>query len=552
MLEREQELDHNPPPLMTTQPLTPLPLTEPDPLVGQRLGDFVVEQAIAAGGMGVVYRARHPLIGRLAAIKVLKPEFAADRDQTDRFLREAQSLAAIKHRGIIEIIGFGNTSDGRQYMATEFLEGESLEQLIAREAPMPPMRVLGLLDEVLNALSAAHKSQVVHRDLKPSNVFIATQSTGERIVKLLDFGLAKQSPVTLADVQDGVLAKASLVAGTPEYIAPEQARGFAATPRTDLYCIGVMMFEMLSGTLPFKADTIVEMLKKHVYEPAPRLSGRVSNLPDPLIDLVMQLLEKEPEKRPGSAELVRQTVQRITRQLQQEATVQRANPLRVVPAPFRMAEPEAPTPPLDKRMIVTEPVIRPVTEPKLEEQKGRKLWPLALLVLLLIPFGWWALGSATTKPVETVEPPTPKEPVAVQAARVEPPAPAPVAQVEVQTGTPVMENPAEEDPLSALPKPKPVKKETQVAPPLKAAVAVAPPPMVAARTCIPDGEWKGRGHARLEQLQSEMVAKQGAGELDRLQGELKEWSRKIDEMPPEGDCADFELRLRAWVKKQSQ
>src|SRR3954469_8614947 len=296
---------------MSTQPITPIN----DPLIGQRLGDFVVEQPLAAGGMGVVYRAKHPLIGRQAAIKVLKPEFAADAEQTDRFLKEAQALSAIKHRGIIEIIGFGNTPDGRQYMTTEFLDGESLEAVIGREGPMPAMRVLGLSEEILPPLSGAHKSQGVHRDLKPSNVFLAHQWTGERIVKLLDFGLAKQSPVTLAEVAEGPLAKASLVAGTPEYIAPEQARGLAPTPRTDLYCVGVMMFEMLSGTLPFKADSIVEMLKKHVYEAPPLLSGRVSNLPDALYDLVGQLLEKDPEKRPASAEIVRQQVQRLTRQL---------------------------------------------------------------------------------------------------------------------------------------------------------------------------------------------------------------------------------------------
>jgi serine/threonine protein kinase len=461
MLDPKRRLAENPPP-MPTQPLTPLPEDAPDPLVGQRLGDFVVEAPLASGGMGVVYRARHPLIGRQAAIKVLRPEFAADAENTDRFLKEAQALAAIKHRGIIEIIGFGNTSDGRQYMATEFLDGESLERVIARESPMTPMRVLGLVDEVLNALSAAHKSQVVHRDLKPSNVFLATQSTGERIVKLLDFGLAKQSPVTLANVQDGALsAKASLVAGTPEYIAPEQARGFAATPRTDLYCVGVMMFEMLSGTLPFKADTIVEMLKKHVYEPAPRLSGRVSNLPDALVDLVMGMLEKDPERRPASAELVRQTVQRITRQLQQDATVQRANPLRVVPAPFRMAESEAPTPPLDPKQIQTERVIRPVEAPAsipVSAVKHRR-WPIlaALLLLLLIPLGWKVLSGG---PKEMPVPPPPTAPQqAMHAEAVDKPVEKPVekpAEAAVVPEQPV--KPPDED-LAALPtktvRPKP-------------------------------------------------------------------------------------------------
>jgi hypothetical protein len=209
-------------------------------------------------------------------------------------------------------------------------------------------------------------------------------------------------------------------------------------------------------------------------------------------------------------------------------------------------------------MIVTEPVIRPVTEPKLKEQKGRKLWPFALL-LLLIPLGWWAFGSGTTKPVEAVAPPKPMEPVAVQAEKVVPPAPtpAPVPQVEVQAGTPT---PVEDDPLSALPKAKPVKKEPPVAKePTKVAevlpsVAVSPPPVVAAatRTCIPDGSWKSRGHLRLEQLQSDILAKHGAGELDRLQSELNQWSKQIDDVPPDSDCAEFEVRLRTWVRKQSQ
>src|SRR5581483_9125550 len=355
--------------------------------------------------------------------------------------------------------------------------------------------VLGLVDEVLNALSAAHKSQVVHRDLKPSNVFLATQSTGERIVKLLDFGLAKQSPVTLANVQDGALsAKASLVAGTPEYIAPEQARGFAATPGTDLYVVGVMMFEMLSGTLPFKADTIIEMLKKHVYEPAPRLSGRVSNLPDPLVDLVMGMLEKDPERRPASAELVRQTVQRITRQLQQEATVQRANPLRVVPAPFRTAESEAPTPPLDPKQIQTERVIRAVEAPPsipVSAVKHRR-WPLlvALLLLLLIPLGWKVLSSGPKETPVPAPPPVPQQPVHAEAVQkpVEPAAEKP-AEAAVVPEQP--QKPSDED-LAALPtktaRPRPAAEKTAVE---KTAVektaakemgpgptiAVAPPPM---------------------------------------------------------------------------
>jgi serine/threonine-protein kinase len=525
-----------------TQPLTPIALDQPDPLVGQRLGDFVVEAAVAAGGMGVVYRARHPLIGRLAAIKVLKPEFAADREQTDRFLKEAQSLAAIKHRGIIEIIGFGNTTDGRQYMATEFLEGESLEKVIAREAPMGAMHVLSLVDEMLNALSAAHKSQVVHRDLKPSNVFLATQSTGERIVKLLDFGLAKQSPVTLADVQEGPLAKASLVAGTPEYIAPEQARGLAAGPRTDLYCVGVMMFEMLSGTLPFKAESVIEMLKKHVYEPAPKLSERVSNLPEALVDLVTQLLEKDPEKRPGSAELVRQTAQRITRQMQQESTIQRPNPLRLVPAPFHPEVNDAPTPRIDPKLIVTEPVIRPVAEAKRVERRRR--WPLALLgIFVLGGVAWWLRPSPVATPLAPL-PPKPKVERLVE-QKVEPAVPLAPAPVPVE---------AQEDVLGPLPVKPPKKEKVPKAPEATAApVAVAPepPPLVSANTCVVDEAWRRSKHGYLEGAQTDMV-KVHPDRLDAINRGVAEWDRKIDAMGADEDCAQFEASLRAWVQKESK
>jgi len=170
------------------------------------------------------------------------------------------------------------------------------------------------------------------------------------------------------------------------------------------------MFEMLSGSLPFKAETVVAMLKKHVYELPPRLSSKTMNLPPALDELVMQLLEKDPDKRPPSAEIVRQSVQRIMRQLQQESTVQRPNPLqqfRVVPAPFRTAESEAPTPPLDPKLITTEVVLRPVVVPP--QKPRRALWPLVLLLLLPLLGGLaWKLTPAGPN-VDSVEAPRLKD-----------------------------------------------------------------------------------------------------------------------------------------------
>ncbi len=531
---------------MTTQPL---PETKPDPLIGQRLGDFVVEQPLAAGGMGVVYRAKHPLIGRLAAIKVLKPEFATDTEQTDRFLKEAQALSAIKHRGIIDIIGFGNTPDGRQYMTTEFLDGEPLDAVVQREAPMPPLRVLGLVDEILQALSAAHKSGVVHRDLKPSNVFLAVQSTGERIVKVLDFGLAKQSPVTLAQVTDGVLAKASLVAGTPEYIAPEQARGFAPTPRTDLYCLGVMMFEMLSGTLPFKAVGVVDMLKKHVYEAPPKLSDRVSNLPEALYELVAAMLEKDPEKRPGSAELVRQQVNRLTRQLQSDNTVQRPNPILVVPAPFRMAEPDAPTPPLDKKNIITEPVLRTPTADKLEKElKGggsrRPVYfGIAAIVLLALAFLLWPRG--TPSPVVVPAPAMVKAPELAKA-----PEPAPAPQPE-QAPAPSPAPAVPDEALPSLPKGAALAR----AKPIAVVKGPAPQVIVAVSSndrCANLDSWRQEELDRADDISTVARARftkdgRTSDEIEKALRTLGPVKAKINSTKNGNECIEATRQLTAWA-----
>ncbi len=338
----------------------PQPEPESDPLVGIVLGGYQVGKLIASGGMGLVYEARHELIGRRVAVKVLRPEVASGAGWSDRFLAEARALSAIKHKNIVEIVNFGLTPDGRQYMMTEFLEGEALDAVIAREAPLEPHRALTLVDEVLSGLSAAHKAGVIHRDLKPSNVFLLTQSNGERSVKVLDFGLSRQDPVVLAgsaaEPADRSNQKTSLLAGTPAYVAPEQALGRRVEAAADLYCTGVMLFELLTGRLPFVADTIPELVRKHVNEPAPRVSEFVSGLSPALDDFVAQLLEKQPAKRLESAELARRTLQRLMRDLRESATQQRPNPLMDV-ATQPTAESLSPVSP------ALAPVVPPTTTP---------------------------------------------------------------------------------------------------------------------------------------------------------------------------------------------
>ncbi|MFT3839364.1 MAG: protein kinase [Myxococcaceae bacterium] len=271
-------------------------------LVGEKVGEYRVEEMIGSGGMGVVYRGVHPIIGRPVAIKVLRPELAADAASVEAMLTEARAVASIGHRGIVDVFAYGELPDGRHYMVMELLNGEALNRLIRREAPLPPKRVVELLDAILDSLEAAHEAGVVHRDLKPSNLFVVKQKTGV-LVKLLDFGLAKRG------VNTGKTNTAVLM-GTPGYMAPEQIRLSKTDARTDLYSLGVIAYELATGRRPFKADDMAALLLAHTDQtPAPPSS--VAKVPRDLEQWILALLAKTPEERPASAEVVRERLQRL-------------------------------------------------------------------------------------------------------------------------------------------------------------------------------------------------------------------------------------------------
>ncbi len=282
-----------------------------DPLIGMKLGEYELRSRIGVGGMGFVYDGIQPLIGKRVAVKVLRPELAQAPEQVARLLAEARAVNAIRHRGIIDIFGFGQVPDGRQYIVMEFLDGQPLDGYLAEKGRLPPTEALSILDEVLAALGAAHGAGVVHRDLKPSNIFLVREPGGTRYVKLLDFGLAKQG-------QSGATARTAqtrtdMVVGTPEYMAPEQARGQAVGPMTDLYAMGVVTFEMVTGRLPFIGTSPVDLLMKHVDARPPRPSEFVPELPPALDAFILQMLTKDPEARPSSADALRQQLHRLRR-----------------------------------------------------------------------------------------------------------------------------------------------------------------------------------------------------------------------------------------------
>lgn len=287
-----------------------------DSLLGLDLQGYVITRPLSTGGMGVVYEARHSVIGQRAAVKVLRPELCGDAEHTDRFLREARALSAIKHHNVVEILNFGVMPGGGQFILMEFLEGETLSEVIARSAPMAPAQVLRIGEEILSGLSAAHELGVVHRDLKPANIILCKQASDDLIVKLVDFGLSRQIDTRAeAATADGLTGRrddrASNVAGTPEYISPEQAWGNSVDGQADLYCLGVVMFEMLTGRLPFESTTAVELLQQHREELPPRVSSLVTDVPPALDAFVDLLLSKSPAARPSSARAARDMVRSL-------------------------------------------------------------------------------------------------------------------------------------------------------------------------------------------------------------------------------------------------
>ena len=442
--------------------------SKPELLIGSDVGGYVVEALLGEGGMGLVFRARHPILNRHFAIKVLRPEAAADARISVNFEREAQTLSSLKHPHIIDIVGFGALSDGRQYMVMEFVKGQTLEDELISGGPIEVHRALKLADQILDGLDAAHSVGVIHRDMKPSNVLIAKVSGGTEVLKLLDFGLAKQQPESLVGKRVAGAAGESVIAGTPEYIAPEQAQGKHAGKHSDIYSFGVVLFQMLTGVLPFEPeegdpDRIRTLLQMHAVRPAPLISAhaRAGSFPIELEELVADLLNKNPSERPSSAATVRARVQKLQRTLDRESTQLVQNPL--------LAEPATRHPP-------TQPVLRvSQTEKELPAGKKRRGPVLVAGLGVVLAAGVW--GWLSTRPIAApLEEPVTElqvEPVVVPA--VEPAAVAVAAVAPAaQSGDELV---ALDDELAAL-------KVKRVRP----------------AGCAPDADWKKRSRADLNEL----------------------------------------------------
>ncbi len=281
----------------------------PDPLVGKVLdGRYEVQCVIGEGGMGVVYQARHTTLGKTLAIKVLRGDHLDDNSMR-RFKQEAQSASAIGHEHIVDVLDFGALPDGSTYFVMEHLLGSSLKAALnLSRTPFSVFRAVHIARQICAALAEAHVRGVVHRDLKPDNIFLVKRGEDSDFVKVLDFGIAK------VNTGANTLTRAGQVFGTPHYMAPEQCAGTHVDARADIYALGVMLYEMVSGSVPFEADNWMAILSLHLYEPPQMLSEQLlaKDVPQALEAIIMKCLAKDPNHRYQSMNALMADLERVS------------------------------------------------------------------------------------------------------------------------------------------------------------------------------------------------------------------------------------------------
>ncbi|WP_233591561.1 serine/threonine-protein kinase [Corallococcus sp. AB011P] len=399
------------PEVVTDEEVPAAPAPSVDPLVGSTIGEFIIRERVGAGGMGVVYRAEHPLIGKHAAIKVMRAELVSP-EQEQRLLVEARAVNAIRHPGVLDIFNFGTLPDCRPYVVMELLQGQSLADRMRERGRMDVGTTAWVLEQVLAALAAAHRAGVVHRDLKPANVFLMEQPDAAPLIKLVDFGIAK-----VMQEHDALARADRSTLGTPDFMAPEQIRGGEVGPAADLYALGVMAFHMLTGTRPFQGDN-VQVMFAHVEQVPPRVSSRVEGIPPELDELVFQLMEKAPAKRPATATAVRLKLRGLARP----------------PVPSVNVEPEAAPPSSVESRAVPEVPTANVAPPR---RNGVSIAVAAVAGVALLGVGY-GLGMQARKAEQTqvIAPPRPSEPVMVDTRPTLPVEPPPVTATQAPVEEP--------------------------------------------------------------------------------------------------------------------
>jgi len=274
-----------------------------DPYIGQDIaGQFRIIERIGSGGMGAVYKAEQPDMNRFVAIKILHPKYVSRPDLVARFRREARAMSHLSHPNTARVFLYGQLEDNSCYIVMEHLAGMNLAQHVKAHGPFEVSRAINIMIQVCGALEEAHRAGIVHRDLKPENIFLSTQGGIEDYPKVLDFGLAK---VSEREMRPGslILTQEGMVFGTPEFMSPEQAQGKTLDARSDIYSLASILFEMLTGKLPFEAKQPMDFIAHHIQTPPAHLAERLPTreFPAGLDDVIQHCLAKRPEDRPASS-----------------------------------------------------------------------------------------------------------------------------------------------------------------------------------------------------------------------------------------------------------
>jgi serine/threonine protein kinase len=267
-----------------------------DPLLGRALpGGYLILELVGIGGMGRVYRAEQTNLGRTVAVKIIHPHLVGEENTAARFITEARAASRLNHPNSVGIIDFGNTPDGQLYLVMEFLRGRDLARATHEDGALPFRRIVDILRQTLAALAEAHSENIIHRDLKPENIILEPVRSGGDFVKVVDFGLAKMR----AESQQPGITSPGIVCGTPEYMSPEQARGDPLDPRSDLYAVGVILYQLVAGRLPFEAESPTQVVLAHLTD-LPRDPREVAPdrmIPKQLVEVTLKALEKDPKDR---------------------------------------------------------------------------------------------------------------------------------------------------------------------------------------------------------------------------------------------------------------
>ncbi|HSQ67333.1 MAG TPA: serine/threonine-protein kinase [Polyangiaceae bacterium] len=320
-------------------------MAQPDPFIGRDIlnGQFQILQKIGSGGMGAVYKASQPAMNRMVGVKILHPKLANRQDLVSRFRREARAMSHLTHPNTVKVFLYGELDDGSLYIIMEFLEGKNLNQTVRGEGPFPIQRGLPIIIQVCGALEEAHRAGIIHRDLKPENIFLCQSGGLKDFPKVLDFGLAK---VTEREMRPGsvILTQEGMVFGTPEFMSPEQAQGKTLTPASDQYSLAVILYEVLTGKLPFEAKSAMDFLSLHVTGKPIPISQRVAGktFPPLLEQIFDRALSKKVEDRFASMSELGAALQAVLDGKPALPSQPGTPPAPVVPAPPSSSVPSMP------------------------------------------------------------------------------------------------------------------------------------------------------------------------------------------------------------------